>query len=61
MTLMLPWSLWSSCFDPDAVSYVLFTQVVGSQARILYSDQKGRTEIATAFNEAVGSKKLKVS
>nr|XP_022300054.1 urocanate hydratase-like [Crassostrea virginica] len=33
--------------------------VVGSQARILYSDQKGRTEIATAFNEAVGSKKLK--
>ena len=41
--------------------FVLFTQVVGSQARILYSDQKGRTEIATAFNEAVGSKKLKVS
>ena len=42
------------------ILYVLFTQVVGSQARILYSDQKGRTEIATAFNEAVGSKKLKV-
>ncbi|XP_052679852.1 urocanate hydratase-like [Crassostrea angulata] len=33
--------------------------VVGSQARILYSDQNGRKEIATAFNEAVGSKKLK--
>ncbi|OPL21087.1 urocanate hydratase, partial [Mytilus galloprovincialis] len=27
--------------------------VVGSQARILYSDQVGRTKIATAFNNAV--------
>lgn len=39
---------------------IFFKQVVGSQARILYSDQNGRKEIATAFNEAVGSKKLKV-
>ena len=35
-------------------------QVVGSQARILYSDQKGRTAIALAFNDAVNSGKLKV-
>lgn len=40
--------------------WFFYKQVVGSQARILYSDQNGRKEIATAFNEAVGSKKLKV-
>lgn len=34
--------------------------VVGSQARILYSDQAGRIEIALAFNEAVKSGQLKV-
>eukprot|EP01080_Neovahlkampfia_damariscottae_P005770 gene5770-9591_t len=33
--------------------------VVGSQARILYSDSIGRTQIALAFNEAVNSGKLK--
>ncbi|XP_071153781.1 urocanate hydratase-like [Mytilus edulis] len=33
--------------------------VVGSQARILYSDQVGRTKIATAFNNAVKDGKLK--
>ncbi|KAI0214945.1 Urocanate hydratase [Lamellibrachia satsuma] len=33
--------------------------VVGSQARILYSDQKGRTAIALAFNNAVTDRKLK--
>ncbi|KAL5013364.1 hypothetical protein ScPMuIL_007634 [Solemya velum] len=33
--------------------------VVGSQARILYSDQRGRIAIATAFNKAVGEKILK--
>lgn len=33
--------------------------VVGSQARILYSDQRGRIEIALAFNEAVAQGKLK--
>merc|ERR1711862_940719 len=32
--------------------------VVGSQARILYSDQVGRVKIAKAFNEAVASGKL---
>ena len=36
-------------------------KVVGSQARILYSDQKGRTAIALAFNNAVTDRKLKVS
>lgn len=33
--------------------------VVGSQARILYADAKGRSEIAIAFNEAVRSGELK--
>ena len=32
---------------------------MGSQARILYSDQKGRVAIATAFNQAVHDGKLK--
>ena len=39
----------------------LFSQVVGSQARILYSDDKGRTAIAAAFNKAVAEGQLKVS
>lgn len=34
--------------------------VVGSQARILYSDQPGRIAIALAFNKAVREGKLKV-
>merc|ERR1711997_1166896 len=33
--------------------------VVGSQARILYSDQLGRVKIAQAFNKAVASGRLK--
>ncbi|XP_077993367.1 urocanate hydratase-like [Glandiceps talaboti] len=33
--------------------------VVGSQARILYSDQQGRVAIATAFNQAVHEGRLK--
>merc|ERR1711992_451964 len=33
--------------------------VVGSQARILYSDQIGRVKIAQAFNKAVASGRLK--
>merc|ERR1719270_1116100 len=33
--------------------------VVGSQARILYSDQVGRVKIALAFNEAVASGELR--
>ncbi|XP_071961219.1 urocanate hydratase-like [Antedon mediterranea] len=33
--------------------------VVGSQARILYSDQEGRVAIATAFNHAVSIGRLK--
>jgi urocanate hydratase len=43
----------------DSRLEILF-QVVGSQARILYSDQEGRVAIALAFNEAVKSGKLKV-
>lgn len=34
--------------------------VVGSQARILYSDQVGRIKIALAFNEAIREGQLKV-
>uniref|UniRef100_A0A8C5ZHD9 Urocanate hydratase 1 n=1 Tax=Marmota marmota marmota TaxID=9994 RepID=A0A8C5ZHD9_MARMA len=33
--------------------------VVGSQARILYSDQKGRVAIAVAINQAIASGKVK--
>jgi len=33
--------------------------VVGSQARILYADAEGRTKIATAFNDAVATGKVK--
>lgn len=35
--------------------------VVGSQARILYSDQEGRVALALAFNEAVRSGRVSVS
>lgn len=35
-------------------------QVVGSQARILYSDQKGRVSIALAINEAVADGRVSV-
>jgi hypothetical protein len=34
---------------------------VGSQARILYSDQKGRVAIAVAINQAIASGKIKVT
>ena len=34
--------------------------VVGSQARILYSDQLGRVKIALAFNNAVKNGTIKV-
>ena len=36
-------------------------QVVGSQARILYSNEEGRIAIAVAFNKAVAEGRLKVS
>lgn len=41
-------------------AHVFYWQVVGSQARILYSDQVGRIRIAEAFNNAVKDGKLKV-
>ena len=34
--------------------------VVGSEARILYSDLRGRIELAQAFNDAVKNGELKV-
>ncbi len=40
----------------EAFSYNL---VVGSKARILYSDQQGRTAISRALNKLVREKKLK--
>lgn len=35
-------------------------QVVGSQARILYSDQKGRVAIALAINKGIAEGRIKV-
>ena len=35
-------------------------QVVGSQARILYSNEEGRVEIALAFNKAIADGKIMV-
>lgn len=35
-------------------------QVVGSQARILYSDQRGRVSIALAINQAIGKGSITV-
>ena len=39
---------------------LVYYQVVGSQARILYSNEEGRVKIALAFNQAVADGKLKV-
>ena len=36
-------------------------QVVGSQARILYSDQRGRVALAQAFNRAISEGRLQAS
>ena len=36
-------------------------QVVGPQARIVYADEKGRLEIALAFNNAIKESAIKVS
>ena len=36
------------------------SKVVGSQARILYSNEEGRVRIALAFNKAIGEGRLKV-
>ena len=48
-------SCWSCC------RYIfVLVQVVGSQARILYSNEKGRIALATSFNKAVADGRLKV-
>ena len=44
---------------PALSSFAVF-QVVGSQARILYSNAEGRVAIALAFNKAVADGRLKV-
>ena len=38
----------------------MLLQVVGSQARILYSDDEGRVEIALQFNKAIVEGRIKV-
>lgn len=48
------------CIYSDDLFCFNISQVVGSQARILYSNQTGRIAIAQAFNKAVASGKLKV-
>lgn len=40
--------------------FFLFSKVVGSQARILYADHRGRISIAEAFNKAIAEKRLSV-
>ena len=45
-------------------TYFVFSirlQVVGSQARILYSDQRGRVALAQAFNKGISEGRLQVS
>lgn len=42
------------------LSVYLSVKVVGSQARILYSNEEGRVSIALAFNKAVSDGRLKV-
>jgi len=44
---------WIAAADSHAM-------VVGSQARILYADQQGRTAIALAFNKAIASGEITV-
>lgn len=41
-------------------SGIFVFQVVGSQARILYSDQRGRVSIAVAINRAISEGRIKV-
>lgn len=42
-------------------SFFSCLKVVGSQARILYADQRGRVGVAEAFNKAISDKRLLVS
>lgn len=39
---------------------IFFVKVVGSQARILYSDQKGRISLAVAINRGIADGRIKV-
>ena len=50
------------CFQNFCIflSVYLSVKVVGSQARILYSNEEGRASIALAFNKAVSDGRLKV-
>lgn len=51
-------NLYTAAIGKESIFY---RQVVGSQARILYSDRRGRVAIATAFNKAVSNGTLAVS
>ncbi|KAJ8786188.1 hypothetical protein J1605_006408 [Eschrichtius robustus] len=44
---------------PQLPGGCVLVAVVGSQARILYSDQKGRVALAMAFNQAIARGKIK--
>ena len=48
------------CLFIHFLSVYLSVKVVGSQARILYSNEEGRVSIALAFNKAVSDGRLKV-
>lgn len=55
------WGLKISCLRREPYHFGLFVfQVVGSQARILYSDQRGRVSIAVAINRAISEGRIKV-
>lgn len=55
------WSLKISQLHTEAYHSGIFVfQVVGSQARILYSDQRGRVSIAVAINRAISEGRIKV-
>lgn len=60
------WTCHPSCClhitkSPKCLFSTFSPQVVGSQARILYSDQKGRVAIAVAFNQAIARGEIKVT
>ena len=53
--------LSGTCSSRQSLSLsFIFSKVVGSQARILYSNEEGRIALATAFNKAVADGRLKV-
>lgn len=53
--------IWTVEITHGCYHYIIsIFQVVGSQARILYSDQKGRVAIAVAINKGIAEGRIKV-